>query len=1037
MQLIKFFLSTVAMSVFLSSFLNAQEDGMSGTLRFVVFRDGSPLQNVRLIVDRDISEKTSSDGAVSIPLTEGMHDVKLLTEENTILTEFTAPIVRNELTQIIVTVFPDKLDVEIDLELPAVSSMAELNERTVENKTEEIGRGKLKGRVVSAETGDPVKGVRIFIKKTNFDILTDNSGLFEAELLEGSHSVSAVHPKFSTRTVDSVEVVKDRTNELKIELTPASLELEEYKVMAPHVEGGIASLMSEKKDSSAVADVIGAEQMSRSGDSDAAAALKRVTGLTVVGGKYVYVRGLGERYSCSLLNGSLLPSPEPERRVVPLDLFPVGILESMVIQKSYSPDMPGEFGGGAVLLRTRGVPDEFFFKIQLSGAFSPGSTFGDSIEHDGGKADFMGIDDGSRALPEAIEEQSDKKLVKKGKYDKEGFTSEDIERFGESFNNNWNVNKTTLMPDMGLSMSIGDKFKLPKADIGYIFSVLYSLSHDLTEKNKKGFTVSSGEGDDVKMEKKTDKDHTIANTNVKLGGILGLGVSGSGQEVTSTTIAIRTTDNTTAQIEGWINEIDGNIRETKLLWLEQMLIAQQVHGSHTIPLWIKPVVDWRYTFARASRYEPDRRYYRYDEDIEGDSWSLTGTTRSNERLFSNLLDSSHDIGLDVTLPFNVWKKLEAKAKIGTSMFFKEREVDTRRFQFAGKPSDLSLLSSEPEDLFSPENIGEDGFELREVTRETDNYSAHQELYGVFGLIDLPIVQDLKLSTGLRYERSIQAVETFALYTSEPEIIKSSLITDDFLPSVNLTWEFVKDFQARTGYSITVSRPDLRELSPVTSDNIEDNGETMGNPDLKRALIHSADLRLEWFISTDENIAASFFYKHFIDPIETYSLPGSGDSSTFKNAEKADNVGLELEFRKNMSFIHEKLADLSLAGNFSYIYSRVKVGNEKDRALQGQSPYVVNSQLAYDNTDIGLSVAFLYNVFGKRIAVVGEQGQPHQFEQPFHQLDFVASQKIPYGFKLSFKFKNILDLPAEITQADQTVESYRKGRELSLSLSWDY
>jgi len=1034
MQLIRLTVSLLLM--FFSFIIIAENNSSDGTLRFVVFRDGSPMENVMLVVNSDTTALTSSDGAISLNLPEGLHDVKLLEEGNIIMTEFTAPIVKNELTQIIVTSFSDGRELEIDLELPAASSIASMSESQPE-KEKVAGKGILKGKVVSAETKEPVKGVRIFIKRTNFDILTDGSGEFEVELLEGSHSLSAVHPKFATRTIDSLIVVKEKTAEYTIELSPASLELEEYRVLAPHIEGGIASLMYEKKESSAVADVIGAEQMSKSGDSDAAAALKRVTGLTVVGGKFVYVRGLGERYSCTLLNGSLLPSPEPERRVVPLDLFPVGILESMVIQKSYSPDMPGEFGGGAILLRTRGIPEEFFFKVQLSGAFSPGSTFGESIEHDGGKADFMGVDDGSRKLPGLISEQNGKKLIKKGKYDKEGFTAEDIEKFGESFPDSWNVHKTALMPDMGISLSMGDTFKFPKIKFGYISSALYSLSHDLTEKNKKGFTVSSGEGNDVKLEKKEDKDHTIANTNVKLGGILGLGLSGADQKVTSTTIVIRTTDNTTASIEGWINEIDGDIRETKLRWLEQMLISQQIHGSHTLPFRTKPLIDWRYTFARASRYEPDRRYYRYDEGASEDVWSLTGTTRSNERLYSNLLDSSHDIGFDITVPFNVWKKLEAKTKIGTNIFFKNREVDTRRFQFSGKPSDLSLLNEDPETIFAPENIGADGLELREVTRETDNYSAHQELYGVFGMIDIPIVKSFKFSGGLRYERSSQTVETFALYTAEPEIIKSSLITDDFLPAANLTWEFADDFQLRTGYSITVSRPDLRELSPVTSDNVEDDGETIGNPDLKRAVIHSADLRFEWFISTDENIAAGAFYKHFLDPIETYSLPGSGDSATFKNAKKADNVGLELEFRKNMSFIHKKLADLSVAGNFSYIYSKVKVSNEPSRALQGQSPFVINTQIAYDNSDIGLSVAFLYNVFGKRIAVVGEQGQPHQFEQPFHQLDFVASQKIPYGFKLAFKFKNILDLPAQITQADKTVESYRKGRELSLALSWEY
>ncbi len=1025
----------------------AQDEESAGTLRFLAFRDGVPAAGLVVQVDDLFSAHTSADGAVELSLSEGMHTIRLTEGEERTITEFTIPVVAGRITQIIATLHGDGSDPELDLELPEMPERP-IAEAPVLSADRARGKGRIAGRVLSAEKNESIAGARVFVRGTTLDLVTDRDGRFSAEVLEGSYSLSVIHPKFSTRTIDNIEVLSGLVAERTIELTPVSLELEEYVVVAPHIEGGIASLQQEKKEVSSVADVIGAEQMAKSGDSDAASALKRVTGLTVVGGKYVYVRGLGERYSCTLLNGSFLPSPEPERRVVPLDLFPTGILESMVIQKTFSPDLPAEFGGGAVLLRTRGVPEERFFKIGLSIGYGVGDSFTHGLSYRGGATDWLGFDDGTRALPKLIAEQGEKKLVEKTAFQKEGFTPEEIEAFGEALPNIWSAHETLVLPSFGMSVMGGDRLKFGEHAFGVLGSFSYGYNPESTVKTKSSF-AQGGERELV-LERRLRYD--ITSINVKMGGILDLGYFiGDDHKIGSTTLVVRTTDNDTALAEGFNRETADDVRITRIGWVEQMLIAEQVRGSHRFSLapehW-KLHPEYRYTFSTGTRYEPDRRMTRYDhtEDAEGNNlWILTPATLSNERLYSNLTDINHEVGADIGLEFPLWLDLAGRFKQGFSYFRKDRDVDTRRFQFAKGPKEAEVRSRSPEELFSPENIGpdKDQFVLREVTRESDNYSAGQDLWAYYFLFDISLVEPVKLLTGLRYENSRQKVSTYELYKENPATVDAKLHTKDILPAVVITYEFLKDLpsieamQVRAGFGITVSRPDFRELSPITSSEVEQSGETQGNPDLKRAIIYNYDLRWEWYLSSDESVSLGFFYKHFKQPIETIYLPGSADSRTFKNARSARNWGLELEWRKGLGFIAEAIADLYLAGNISYINSEIAIPNEKKRPLQGQSPFVVNMMAGYDNIDWGTSIAILYNVFGKRIQIVGDSGGPDTYEQPFHQIDLVASQKLDLGFKIGLKFKNILDLPAVVTKGGKTIERYPKGREISLSVGWDY
>ncbi len=1021
-----------------SGAVSAEEPGGLDAYFFLENR-AEPIGNTEVFVQGQDSGLTNENGAVRFRLPPGTYALILTAPDGKEVAVQDLEVLSGEVTEAIVTLRQDAPPL-VDREVAAHAL-----ETDADAGPAEIGpRYPLSGHVKNIEDAKPIENARVFVKGRPEEARTDAGGVFELELPRGLHALSIVHPDFSTQTVDEVPVGPDAPHEIEIELTPASLELADYTVSAPQIEGGIASLNEERKATSAVSDIIGAEQMSKSGDSTAASALRRVTGLTLVGGKYVYVRGMGERYSSTVMNGSTLPSPEPERRVVPLDMFPVGIIQSVLIQKTYAPDLPGEFGGGAIQIRSRGRPEDFYLNASISLGFSTDTTFRKGLTYKGGKADFLGIDDGTRALPSSVRRaSSNQALLESDRFSDSGYSPEELERFGESMPNIWNPYKMIAPPDLGLSVTVGDSYEIAEQPIGFLFSVLYDSGWEIDKSKKTYFNI----GGDGELERQHQYRFESMTRNVSLGTMLDVSTElFRHHELKSTTILIRTTDDEARVYEGFNRDVATDIKVTRLRWVERMLLFQQVSGSHLFKKAQNLSLDWRYTFSMAMRDEPDRREYRYDFEPGTARWRLSDRPEGNQRLFSELVDNNHDLGFDFSIPYPVWLGLEAKAKAGFNFVHRKRIVDTRRFKFNSKgplSTDNDIIAEDPESIFVPANIGSDGFQFEEITRQTDNYDAGQLVLAGYLMTDLPILEQLRLSFGARVEHGRQSVRTYELFNPDSKPIEAKLENTDILPAGTLTWEFYRNFQARAGYGMTISRPDFRELSPATFNDVTGGRQIFGNPDLKRAVLQNVDARVEWYPSARESISVGFFFKHFKDPIETVVVPSAQQSITYANAKSAKNLGAEFEMRKNFDFIHKAVRDLYLAGNVAYIWSRIELDGESGiqtsdkRPLQGQSPYVANVQLGYDNPDWGTSLAAIYNVFGKRIVEVGAQGAPDVLERPVHQLDFVASQALGMGFKLSFKAKNLIDPVVRLTQGKETVENSRKGRSFSLGLSWTY
>jgi len=921
--------------------------------------------------------------------------------------------------------------------------------------------GTLRLRVQDGDVGGPVAGAEVALRGQGRIGTVDDQGLLEVVVPAGPGAVSVVAAGFIPR-IAPVEVPVGGVLELTVTLLPLADELDELTVSAPHLRGGAAVAVAERRAEKQLVEVVGAEQMKKSGDSDAAAALRRVTGLTLVGGRFVYVRGLGDRYSSTLVNGAVLPSPEPERRVVPLDLFPSSLLEALVVQKTWSPDLPGEFGGGSVQLRTRSHPEAPLLTASMSTTFIPGTTGATHALAPSGWLDVLAMDDGSRAVPAGIVAASRERPLAEGNaLTGGGLTRKELEGLGESISPAWSPRPSTVLPGLSLQATAGDTFVTPWGRLGAIGGVTWSQDALHTETSRQ--LTASGQGGDVVV---TD-DLMLRSTerSTSLGGVLGLAFSpAEGQRLRAVTLLNRSADDDARIISGYDQDIDGQLRLTRLRFVARQLVVQQFLGEHALP-WAPLSVDdddgaelrWRLAWALAAREEPGQRLTRYDQGNDG-VFRLSDRSDGNQLLTSSLLDQAVDAGATLRLPLDaVWADASASAGVATAVKF--RGVETRRYKFllAGPlASDAALRALAPENVFTPATIGPDGFMLAEATRNTDNHTGSSVVGAAFIAAEAPlwpgVLDDVVVSGGLRLEGSRLEVTTFELFNAAATPVVAELANVDLLPSLAVAWTALDDVTLKVAAARTVVRPELRELSPAVYTDVAGGRARFGNPDLEETGVVHLDARVEWAWSPRDGASLAAFGKHFDKPIESVVTAGADQAITAANVDAAVNVGAEVEGRVGLDTVLGAFGleapglpvvdGLWLGANGALIWSRVLIGEAQqgtltstERALEGQSPWVVNLQLGSDDDARGFSAALLYNVFGPRIVEVGALGLPDAVEEPFHQLDAVVRQRLPWGLTLSLQARNLIDLPATRSLGGRTVESVTRGRAFSVGVGW--
>ncbi|MCB1950099.1 MAG: TonB-dependent receptor [Burkholderiales bacterium] len=988
--------------------------------------------------DDQAALKTNTSGSIAAKLPPGKYHMTLTAGEQSY--NFDLPLQPSENVQILLTFFPDGREPLLNIESSATGTMAGAD--ALDQMEQVEGDGRISVQVLSAETNRPVRDVQVFVSGLRQQLRTDEKGHMEATIPIGNYSVSLLHPAYSSQTQDGVEISLDQTTELSFTLTPAGVELAEFVVLEPHLAGTLASVIEEQKSSTEVTTVMGAEQFSRSGDSDVASALRRASGLTLIGGQFIFIRGLGERYSSTLVNGAAVPSPDPTRRVVPLNLFPTNFLDNVMVQKTYSADRPGEFAGGTLEMRTRGIPDEFFFNLSASTGFNDRATFADGLTYKGGGLDFLSFDDGARALPDSIAAATanGQTLQPQTPFNPNGFTPQEIETFGEDLSGVWDVTDRPVGPDRGLNAAIGNVFDVGNFRAGFIAAGGWEQQFRKQNEINREYTPTQSGG----LRNIQDFDTKRSLQSMELNGYLGADIEyKNNHRIFSRTMFLRQAVDEARIVQGFTDAEVTDIRRTKLWFLSNQLFSQQVGGNHQFN-WAKDLsINWLYTNATAKRDQPKTRDYRFDQMVDG-SFALSRRADSNQTTYANLIDKDQSWRMDAKLPLEFSPKYTMALHGGFITQDKARNSRIQRFAFfpVGPLGSAQDIISQPslESILQPSNIGPDGFQLRDTTRPTDNYNATQKLFSYYGKMDFMFYDRVGITGGARWEKNDQFVETFQSIANSNQSVVSTINRTDMLPSATATL-FISDRQQfRAGFSQTLSRPDFRELSPAPFTDLNTNQETTGNPDLKQTAITNYDVRWEYYPSANESMMASFFWKDLTRPIELVTLPGTAGLQTYQNADSARVFGFEAEFLKGLGFIHPWLENFYAGGNYTWSSSRVKLNADNlgaqttnNRQLQGHSAQIVNFQVGYENPGWGTQMTLLYNVTSRHIVSAGLLGAPDKYQQPFHQLDFVFNQTVNKWLSVRLNMQNLLDDDVLILQGGELTRQFRRGRQFNLGV----
>lgn len=901
------------------------------------------------------------------------------------------------------------------------------------------------GYVKDADTGRPLVSAQVTVNDgTAGGALTDLDGRYVLDHVPyGTVSVTVTLIGYSTKTVTDVEVVEGRATSLDLTLETQALEVGGITVSAERERGSQAFLLDARRTSTSLVEAVGSVEIGRRPDSDAAEIAKRLTGVTVSEGKYVYVRGLGERYSQTSLNGSSLPSPEPEREVVPLDLFPAGFLQSLQTQKSYTPDLPADFSGGSVRIETRDFPNERVVRVGMGTSVNTASQFrGGFLSYAGGGRDWTGFDDGTRGQPATLEEiLGDVNSGERLPADPGQLLAiaNALKESGAAF-----VPTTGTTPlNRDVNASIGGRTDLfGDGELGYFVAGTYGDNYSLrTGEVERKWRVSAFNPEVPENLRTANVDYEFARgiRNVNWGSIANVTVKLNPEQKVSlrTTASLSADDEARSYIGDNREDIGGTVRSDRLRFVSRLMLWGQLSGEHsTIG---DSRLEWRATMARAQRDEPLLRESVYLED-DGEFF-LHPIGESGRYFWSDMVDEDMSVAVDWSLPVGFLGD-DAFMKVGGEARTRSRHFAARRLNWDFIGSTIPDLDSALRDAAIVTNARRRGeFAIEDVVEPGDLYDAGDSRGAGYFLFDVSVTGQIQAIVGTRFEAYDLGLNSRGNSLQEIDQL-------DIAPSVNVIVTPREDLKVRLAGSRTVDRPEFREMAPFQFTEATSLRQLYGNPDLVPASITSGDLRLDWFPGPGEMLSIGGFYKSMTDPIEQVFIAAASTAYSFQNAKDAAVLGLEFEARMGLGRFVESLESLSLQTNYSLIGSEVEVrGGEggfnptnETRPLEGQAAYVFNVGLNYAD-EAGVEAGLFLNRFGDRLTAAGGSGIPDLFEKARNQVDAVLGLPLPRGATAKIKATNLLDADYRFEQEANGIthvqRMYSTGRTFSVGLSWEF
>jgi TonB-dependent receptor len=974
--------------------------------------------------------------------------------------------------------------------------------------------GTIAGVVVDSDTGETLIGVNVLVDGTGLGAATGLDGDYRiASVPAGTYDLVFSYLGYDTQRVTGVAVASGATTTIDLALTEEALELEggEVVVEAEAIRSNEAALLKDRQKSAAVSDAISAETISKSGSSDAADAMERVTGASVQGGQYVFVRGLGDRYANTQLNGAVLPTADPDRRAVQFDLFPSSFLENIVTLKTFTPDKPGSFSGGLVDISTKSFPGAFSASLSASTGFTSQAIPGEAylVDPVQGASPFR-FGAGDLAMPDLLAGTTREDFLAPTSLvegpDGAQVLVRDNAAASQRLNDLSNALPAQIAPVEGtlplngsVGLTLGNQIPLGRNLLGFVVSATADQGVSTYDEGTLGRIEVQGLSDDAgnptgafSVDTTTVRTDRRSTREAKLGGLANVAFRlGAYNEFNLNTLFSHTTESEARVLDGVDNILSNGARVVDQVagYEERMLASAQLRGRHNIPQLGGAEVAWRGNYSNTRLDQPDLRFFavrtQEREDEEGnvsEVFTASGTPPGPQRYFRDLDETLGSGAVDVTVPVRFLSR-GAEVKVGGLVEQTDRAYNERFFfyQLNNRAARLGGISGDSIAAYlAPENVGivdtrdqdgdgvadryEFGHFLIDATRDQNSYDGTFDVGAGYAMVEVPLGR-LRAIVGARYEASSLTVATGAL--AQDDTPADSVVTvdgqdflgtdrtyNDLLPALNLVYALSDDMNLRAAATRTLARPTFREVAPVATFDFASDGALLGNPALERTLITNLDLRWEWFNGPGRVLAVSGYYKDLENPIERVIIDPENGSTSFANVEQAQVLGAEFELRQPLrSFglggvLGERLslgANLSVARSSITITERelaarraVDPGASDTRDLQGQSPYLFNANLSYEDFARGTTASVFFNIAGRRLSRVGNP-LPDVYEASAPQLDLVVSQAFFDRFVVKATAKNLLNASyREVYDIDQDVVpflEYSPGTSFSIGITF--
>ncbi|MEL7530244.1 MAG: carboxypeptidase regulatory-like domain-containing protein [Bacteroidota bacterium] len=957
--------------------------------------------------------------------------------------------------------------------------------------------GTIRGKVTSATTGEIVTGatVRLMLaEQVRGGAYTDLEGTYTIQAPAGTYDLIISFASYINDTISGVSVADGSVVYNETLLSDKMTDVVVITGQASKNTSGAFDLRKMKAD--VAVDGVTADLMSRTGDATLAGGMTRIVGVTVVDGKQVYVRGLGDRYTKTLLNNAEIPGLDPDKNGVQMDIFPSNLIDKVEVLKSFTPDMPGDFSGGLINIVTKDFPTSFTLSASVSEGYNTQATRRDDfLTTTEGSRTWMGFDDGTLAEPEYLADlRANDVRIPSSTFVFDAEEADIINKASAAFNTPFTPFNGKSGLNQSYQLSVGNQTVIGPGQLGYIAGISYRNNfsyYDNLVENR--YELPSAGSRSLAYFRLLDEDGRRGAHNVLWGALAKISYKTTNHKLSFNYMRNQSLNTESIYLEGLSTDVSLPIPTDRTENIEELEYYQtqgsrssirevntfQLSGSHLLDKLGGTKVEWIGSYVPSSLLEPDFRFftngYQFPSGTTTDtSYVIAASSHSLPgRFFRSMNEDLYNGRLDIAVPFKQWNGLKAEFKVGANYSYKDRRYEEVRYQYnlrgAAYDGDAENLFTEPvlgiEDtvVINPTFTRyETGVSLVNRSIAQNSYVGDQSILGTYAMLKLPIIEDkLRFVGGARYEDTDATIISDDTANFEP----ATLDLQDILPTATFIYTPKEKMNIRVSAYRTLARPSFREFSPLITFAFNGDYEEWGNPDLGRTLITNGDIRWEWYFNLNEMVSVSAFYKDFQDPIQKVVVSATTNQYfTYQNVPQAIAYGLEFEFRKNFGFVSDELEKLQLSGNLSLINSRVDIAEaeyndiiqvdptrEPYRPLFGQSPYAVNGELAYIGDKTSLSVS--YNVFGPRMILVGGRGTPDVYEQPRQSLNFTASQTLGKYVTLRFQAQNLLNPEYRFTQSyggvsigpngeqttlpvqDYVFRSYTTGRSFSLSIGF--